>query len=131
MPSNDPNSPHYSPLRREPLLQETLPAGHPPVTLIKGARIRFAPGQPTGPHRHPISTMGVVTEGSFIFQLEGQEARLLRKGDSFFEPAGQVVAKFDNASSSEAAEIVSFYLSDSDQRPLIEMLDGGIDSENR
>src|SRR5256885_1634910 len=48
-------------LEREPLLEEELPVANPPVRLVKGARIRFAPGQPTGLHRHPVSTCGVVT----------------------------------------------------------------------
>jgi quercetin dioxygenase-like cupin family protein len=43
----------FPPLKREGLLEEELPAANPPVRLIKGARIKFAPGQPTGLHRHP------------------------------------------------------------------------------
>ena len=62
----------FPPLKREPLLEEELPAANPTVRLIKGARIKFASGQPTGLHRHPISTVGVVTAGSFNLQLEGQ-----------------------------------------------------------
>ena len=62
----------FPPLKREPLLEEELPAANPTVRLIKGARIKFAAGQPTGLHRHPISTVGVVTAGSFHLQLEGQ-----------------------------------------------------------
>jgi len=42
----------FPPLKREPLLEEELPAANPTVRLIKGARIKFAPGQPTGLHRH-------------------------------------------------------------------------------
>jgi quercetin dioxygenase-like cupin family protein len=99
------------------------------VTLIQGARIRFAPGQPTGLYRHPISTAGVVTEGNFIFQLEGQEARLLDKGDCFFEPAGQTALRFDNASSAEGAEIVGFYLGGSNDQTPIEMLEGGMEAQ--
>jgi hypothetical protein len=38
---------HFPALKREPLLEEELPAANPPVRLIKGARIKFAPGQPT------------------------------------------------------------------------------------
>jgi hypothetical protein len=45
---------HFPPLKREALLEEELPAANPIVRLIKGARIRFAPGQPTGLHRHPV-----------------------------------------------------------------------------
>jgi len=51
-------------LKREPLLEEKLPTANPSVRLIKGARIKFAPGQPTGLHRHPVSTVGVATAGS-------------------------------------------------------------------
>ena len=72
----------FPPLKREPLLEEELPAANPTVRLIKGARIKFAPGQPTGLHRHPISTVGVVTAGSFNLQLEGKPVQLLKTGDS-------------------------------------------------
>ena len=63
-----------------------------------------------GLHRHPVSTVGVVTAGSFNLQLEGKPARFLKTGDSFFEPAGQTILKFDNASTSEFCiwEIVCF-----------------------
>jgi len=119
----------FAALQREPLLEEPLPAANPTVRLIKGARIRFAPGQPSGLHRHPISTVGVVTAGSFVFQPEGQTERLLQSGDSFFEPAGHAILRFDNASETEPAEIVAFYLSDISDRPTIEMLPGGMESQ--
>ena len=35
----------FLPLKREPLLEEELPPENPSVRLIKGARIKFAPGQ--------------------------------------------------------------------------------------
>jgi quercetin dioxygenase-like cupin family protein len=123
------NTDQFFRLQREPLLEASVPAANPPVTMVKGARIRFAPGQPTGLHQHPISTVGIVTEGSFNFQLQGEPARLLRKGDCFFEPVGHTVLIFDNASASEAAEIVCFYLTDSNDRPPIEMLEGGMDAQ--
>lgn len=116
-------------LKREPVLEETLPPANPPVRLVKGARIRFAAGQPTGLHRHPMSTVGVVTAGSFVFQRDGEESRVLRTGDGFFEPAGHTMLRFDNASGSEPAEIVCFYLTDADERPPIEMLAGGMDAQ--
>ena len=119
----------FPPLKREPLLEEELPAANPAVRLVKGARIRFAPGQPTGLHRHPVSTVGVVTAGSFNFHEEGKPARLLKTGDSFFEPAGRTIVKFDNASATEPAEIVCFYLADTTERPAIETLEGGMESQ--
>src|SRR5271169_336533 len=81
-------------------MEEELPSANPTVRLIKGARIKFAPGQPTGLHRYPVSTVGVVTAGSFNLQLEGKRAQLLKTGYSFFEPAGHTILKFDKASTS-------------------------------
>jgi quercetin dioxygenase-like cupin family protein len=112
----------FPPLKREPVLEETLPSSSPPVKLVRGARIRFAPSQPTGRHRHPISVAGVVTAGSFVFKREGEAEKIIKIGDAFFEPAGVITERFDNASSTEPAEIVAYYLTDSKDRPLIEYL---------
>ena len=119
----------YAKLEREPVLEKHLPTTNPPVRLVKGARIRFAPGQPSGIHRHPISTCGVVTRGGFIFQVEGEVEQHLETGDSFFEPACATIRRFDNASQSEPAEIVCFYLADTAETPAIEMLEGGMDAQ--
>jgi len=77
----------YSKLQREPVIEKRLPDANPPVRLVRGARIRFAPGQPSGIHRHPISTCGVATKGNFIFQVEGETEQRLKPGNAFFEPA--------------------------------------------
>jgi quercetin dioxygenase-like cupin family protein len=113
----------FPPLTRDPVLSEALPKGAPIPTLLKGARIKFAPGQPTGRHLHPVSVVGVVTQGSFIVQVEGGQPRTIKAGEPFFEAANVPTLRFDNASQTEPAEIVAFYLTDSDSRPLIKMLD--------
>jgi quercetin dioxygenase-like cupin family protein len=112
----------FVPLQRVPVLEEALPSASPPVSLVRGARIRFAPLQPTGLHRHPISVVGVVTAGSFVFKRAGEEEKVIKAGDGFFEPAGVTIERFDNASRTEPAEIVAYYLTDSKDRALIELL---------
>ena len=112
----------FPPLQRVPVLEEAIPSTNPAIKLVRGARIRFAPRQPTGLHRHPISVAGVVTAGSFIFKREGEPEKIIKAGDSFFEPAGVTTERFDNASSTEPAELVAFFLTDTKDRPLIEML---------
>jgi quercetin dioxygenase-like cupin family protein len=112
----------FPPLQRVPVLEEAIPPANPSVKLVRGARIRFAPGQPTGLHRHPISVAGVVTAGSFIFKREGEPAKVIKTGEPFFEAAGVTTERFDNASETEPAELVAFYLADTKDRALIEML---------
>ena len=112
----------FPPLQRVPILEEAIPSTNPAIKLVRGARIRFAPRQTTGLHRHPISVAGVVTAGSFIFKREGEPEKIIKAGDSFFEPAGVTTERFDNASSTEPAELVAFFLTDSKERALIEML---------
>ena len=112
----------FPPLQRVPVLEEAIPSTNPAVKMVRGARVRFAPRQPTGLHRHPISVIGVVTAGSFVFKREGEAEKIIKTGDSFFEPAGVTIERFDNLSGTEPAEIVAFYLTDSKDRPLIELL---------
>jgi quercetin dioxygenase-like cupin family protein len=112
----------FPPLQRVPVLEEAIPSTNPAVKMVRGARVRFAPRQPTGLHRHPISVIGVVTAGSFVFKREGEAEKIIKTGDSFFEPAGVTIERFDNLSGTEPAEIIAFYLTDSKDRPLIELL---------
>jgi quercetin dioxygenase-like cupin family protein len=114
---------NFPPLQRVPVLEEAIPSNNPPVKLVRGARIRFAPRQLTGLHRHPISVVGVVTAGSFIIKKEGEPEKVVKTGEPFFEAAGVTTERFDNASDTEPAELVAFYLADTKDRPLIEMLD--------
>jgi quercetin dioxygenase-like cupin family protein len=113
----------FPPLKRQPVLDVQIPVVNPSIKLVRGARIRYAPSQPTGLHLHPVSVVGVVTAGSFVFQPEGEPARTINVGDSFFEPAGRKILRFDNASSTQNAEIVAYYLTDSNKTPLIEYLE--------
>ena len=112
----------FPPLQRVPVLEEAIPSINPPLKLVRGARIRFAPRQTTGLHRHPISVVGVVTAGSFIIKKEGEPEKVVKTGEPFFEAAGVTTERFDNASDTEPAEIVAFFLTDTKDRPLIEML---------
>jgi quercetin dioxygenase-like cupin family protein len=112
----------FPPLQRVPVLEEAIPSTNPAIKLVRGARIRFAPRQPTGFHRHPISVAGVVTAGSFIIKKEGEPEKVVKTGEPFFEAAGVTTERFDNASDTEPAEIVAFFLTDTKDRALIEML---------
>lgn len=54
--------------------------------------VELPPGDPgTPPHRHSGPVFGYVTEGTIVFELEGEPERLIRAGEAFWEPGGDVI----------------------------------------
>jgi quercetin dioxygenase-like cupin family protein len=92
------------------------------LTAVDVREIRFEPGQQTGRHLHPCPVAGLIREGTATFQIEGKPGQTLSAGSAFYEPAGTVIAKFDNASDRDPLVFVAFYLLDGNQE-LIRMLD--------
>ncbi|MFI6740991.1 cupin domain-containing protein [Nonomuraea sp. NPDC050451] len=73
------------------LLQEqhpTVPEGACAMTAL----IELPPGDPgTPPHRHAGPVFGYMLEGEMIFELEGESERVVRAGEAFWEPGGDVI----------------------------------------
>ncbi|MEV0160539.1 cupin domain-containing protein [Nonomuraea fuscirosea] len=74
------------------LLQEVeppfIPAGAHAMTIV----IEYPPGDPgTPPHRHSGPAFGYVLEGEMRFELEGEPERVIRAGEVFWEPGGDVI----------------------------------------
>jgi quercetin dioxygenase-like cupin family protein len=54
--------------------------------------VEVPPGGPgVPPHRHSGPVFGYVLEGEIIFELEGEPERILKAGDAFWEPGGDVI----------------------------------------
>ena len=65
-----------------------IPVGAHAMTIV----VEFPPGDPgTPPHRHSGSAFGYVLEGEMVFELEGDPARVVRAGEAFWEPGGDVI----------------------------------------
>ncbi len=104
-----PSGPSVASVARIPILEAKLDSLKT-VDHIRGVSIKFAPSQRAGRHQHPIPVVGYVTRGVIKFQVEGQPERTLRAGESFLEPANTMISAFDNASATEEATFISFYL---------------------
>lgn len=66
-----------------------IPDGAHAMTVV----IDYPPGS-TGapPHKHPSGpAFGYVIEGEMLFELEGEPPRVLRAGEAFWEPGGDVI----------------------------------------
>ncbi|GAA1247689.1 hypothetical protein GCM10009579_01530 [Streptomyces javensis] len=54
--------------------------------------VEWPPGDPgTPPHRHSGPCYGYVTEGAIRFELEGEPERVIKAGETLFEPGGDVI----------------------------------------
>ena len=74
------------------VLQETelpfIPAGARAMTAV----IEYPPGDPGAPpHRHSGPAFGYVLDGEMVFELEGEPERIVRAGEVFREPGGDVI----------------------------------------
>jgi quercetin dioxygenase-like cupin family protein len=74
------------------VVQEATPAFIPAGAHMMTIVVEFLPGDPgTPPHRHPGPAFGYVLDGEMVFELEGEPARVVRAGEAFWEPGGEVI----------------------------------------
>jgi quercetin dioxygenase-like cupin family protein len=66
-----------------------IPEGAEAMTVV----IEYPPGSAGGPpHRHPSGpAFGYMLEGEMLFELEGEPPRVIRAGEAFWEPGGDVI----------------------------------------
>src|SRR5689334_10084272 len=65
-----------------------IPVGAHAMTIV----VEYPPGDPGAPpHRHSGPCFGYVLDGEMVFELEGEPARVVRAGEAFWEPGGDVI----------------------------------------
>lgn len=73
-------------------LQEVQPPFIPEGAHAMTVVVEFPPGDPgTPPHRHSGPCFGYVLDGEMMFELEGEQARVVSAGEAFWEPGGDVI----------------------------------------
>ncbi|GGT41342.1 cupin domain-containing protein [Nonomuraea spiralis] len=74
------------------VLQEAEPPFVPQGAHAMTVVVEFPPGDPgTPPHRHSGPAFGLVLEGEMLLELEGEPERVVRAGEAFWEPGGDVI----------------------------------------
>jgi quercetin dioxygenase-like cupin family protein len=89
----------------------SAPLADMPGKQLVVVELRFPPkqegrSQPEG-HRHPGSVLVYVTSGTARLGLEGEPAREVKAGETFFEPVGAVHTVGESASSTEGATAIA------------------------
>lgn len=72
--------------------------------------VTYPAGSKSSSHRHNAHTIVYVLEGSVIMQVEGGEAKTLVPGGVFYETPDDVHSVSMNASDTEPAKILVFFL---------------------
>lgn len=104
---------------RKDLLQVLLTKQ--PLSQIDIKQVTIPVGQVAPKHTHPCPVVGYVTSGSVLFQIEGEEKRVIQQGEAFYEPKDKVILHFDNDSPQEPLTFIAFYLKQADEA-LIELV---------
>ena len=89
-----------------------------PLSDLPGREVRMslvdrAPGTGSPPHRHPgHHTFGYVIEGTYEFAVDRQAPRLLKAGDTFYEPPGAIHSTSRNPSADQRLKILVFMVAE-------------------
>ena len=100
--------------RARTVISQALPAldgDHLKAFLLE---VRYGPGEASTPHSHPCAVVGYVAEGSLRTQVQGQPEMIYKAGQSFYEAPNGVHLVSANASTSEPAKLLAYFICDRD-----------------
>ncbi|MGE0815529.1 MAG: PQQ-dependent sugar dehydrogenase [Vicinamibacterales bacterium] len=76
------------------------------------SEVTYPPGGVSSPHRHPCPVVGYVLEGAIRFAVNGESARVVEAGETFFETLGDEHTVSANASATAPARFLAFLVCD-------------------
>src|ERR1700754_958799 len=72
--------------------------------------VDFAPGEVSQPHRHNADLFVYVLEGSVVTQVEGEAPKTVNAGEIFYESPTDIHIVSRNASATQPARLLVFYV---------------------
>jgi quercetin dioxygenase-like cupin family protein len=72
--------------------------------------VTLEPGQAGVPHRHPGPGFGYVLEGEYEWAVDDQPAKVLKAGETFYEPTGCLHRVSKNPSAKGKTRILAVVL---------------------
>ncbi|MDF6042672.1 cupin domain-containing protein [Streptomyces sp. JH14] len=92
-PANTEQAPRSEAWKTAPTVLQTAKPPHVPEGAeVMTVLVEFPPGDPeTPPHRHSGPAFGSMLEGEMLFELEGEPKRVIKAGETFWEPGGDVI----------------------------------------
>ena len=74
------------------------------------------PGEAGLPHRHPGPGFGYVAEGEYELAIDDQPSKVLKQGETFYEPTGCLHRVSKNPSTKSRTRVIAVVLSPRDAK---------------
>jgi quercetin dioxygenase-like cupin family protein len=81
--------------------------------------VTLGPGEASAPHRHPGPAFGYVLEGEYEWAIDDNPAKVLKVGDTFYEPTGCLHRVSKNPSKEGKTRILAVVLHPADVKDIV------------
>jgi quercetin dioxygenase-like cupin family protein len=81
--------------------------------------VTLGPGEASAPHRHPGPAFGYVLEGEYEWAIDDNPAKILKAGDTFYEPTGCLHRVSKNSSKEGKTRILAVVLHPADVKDIV------------
>ena len=106
----------------KPLMTKDLPDVPGKEGMIE--TVDFAPGEVSQPHRHNADVFAYVLEGTIITQLKGASPQTVNAGEVFYESPTDIHTVTRNASDTQPAKLLVFYVKKKGAPQIVFLEDG-------
>src|SRR3954452_15292879 len=79
-------------------------------TAATTVEVTLGPGQASAPHRHPGPVFGYVLEGEYEWAIDDGKPKVLKAGDTFYEPTGCLHRVSKNPSDKNTTRVLAVVL---------------------
>jgi quercetin dioxygenase-like cupin family protein len=81
--------------------------------------VTLKPGEAGAPHRHPGPVFGYVIEGEYEWAIDDNKAKVLKAGDTFYEPTGCLHRVSKNPSDKNKTRVLAVVLHPQDVKDIV------------
>jgi quercetin dioxygenase-like cupin family protein len=85
----------------------------------KMVEVTLAPGEVEAAHRHPGPAFGYVLEGEYEWAIDNKKPKILKAGDTFYEPTGCLHGVGRNPSKQNQTRFIAIVLHPEDAKDVV------------
>ena len=93
-------------------ISQTLPRMDGDHLEAKAIEVTYQPGASSPAHSHPCPVLAYVAEGTIRSQVNDEPERVYKVGETFYEAPNGVHRVSANASQTEPAKLIAFFVCD-------------------